>query len=162
MSRRDSTTFSTAAAVMERGRRYSVSDVYFYSELSKSVGSKASDEWLQGSVQYRASSSISLPTSPVHSFSPSSLVSMVSLKQLNQNYTNGPDKEECAEFYSEQQSSDGSSGRVEGRIRSNAEISRLTSKLGLLFTDAAHSVLDDGDFAVLARGRWMSLGSSSL
>ena len=50
----------------------------------------------------------------------------------------------------------------DGAIPAIHDKSTFPSKLGLLYTDAAHSVLEDDDLVALVKARWTSLGSSSL
>ena len=182
---------------MNEYQQYRISDIYFYSELLKSVGSKQSDEWLQTSVLRHPklasvpSTSVSsvnssccmsctsdCPTSPqsaVRCRDRSNLVSnMLDVFESARNEKSAdatllrtlscPDTDRTAilqndhQHFFRKQSKLGSENfqqsAKDGKERKDLNASKASfrvadsvflSKLGLLFTDAAHFVLEDSD-----------------
>ena len=166
----------------DRRRVHSISDLYFYSELSKKVGLKESEQWLQTSavqkskwmqnrtVQNRSSlsappicsSSCSTPSKSMSSCQDSDDDSLSELGHLVAKEMPTYQRPDSISFEAKDRFS--SLGFVSGKsfgcyddilAISDADAMVFPSKLGLLFTDAAHSVLEDRDLGFYLR-RWNS------
>ena len=152
-------------------RDLSVTDIYVYSELQKSLGSKASNEWLRQSVQKRLIGKKSpKPAHASSSSSPNFVPSfkvpyddnaadpthvMVTSTAQHQTYRlinlEGKDRE-FVRLFTATLSRCNSNQEVPGPNINNHS---YRGNFGLIFTDAAHSVIQerDSDFQLK---RWNS------
>ena len=155
-------------------KAHTITDIYFYEELSKLIGHDASYEWLQTNSERRGKSiSISLSTSSQSSMQSSPQHSAATTpRRLSsiQPYLHciNSDHQETLDQHASSQKSDETLGVLPKTLRSDflelrpqaqstdtprrevdphpAE-SAMQGRIGLLYTDAAHSVLEDRDVA---------------
>ena len=145
---------------MRGWKQYSVSDLYFYSELLKSVGLKQTDEWLQHTALQRPSNGSTspqlLPSTPVR----------MSAKQVADADSNADlifsNITDCSAI--QQQSTGHAQQHTTNLVTKQTHMLENTNKdwaarnetdsafmgnLGLLFTDSAHCILEDSDVDIL-------------